>query len=94
MADHTVLDAFGAADIASNDLAGIHGDPDTDLGQVLRAVLLVDATDCGLHVQCTGYGAVGMVGAVDWRAENGQDGVADEFINGATMTHNNIGHNS
>jgi hypothetical protein len=45
-----------------------------------------------LHLHRAGNGAAGVVVVADGRAEDGQDGVADELVDGAAVAQDHVGH--
>ena len=83
--DYAVFHAFGRADIAQHHLAGVDADAHLDLGQILLAVPLVDLVHGDLHRQCAGDSALGIVLVPHRCAEQDEDRVADELVDGALI---------
>ena len=78
-ADHPVLDAVAAADIAGDYRAHVDADAHGQLGQPQAAILHVERGHRALHVPGAAHRALAVVDMLEGRAEEHEDRVADEL---------------
>ena len=77
--DHAVALDADAPEVDEH-LAGLHADPQPELGPALRRELEPEVSHCRLHLEGGSHGAFGVV-LVDGRhAEDGQHGIAGELL--------------
>src|SRR5205809_4203271 len=82
--DHAVALDADAPEVDEH-LAGLHADPQPELGPALRRELEPEVSHCRLHLEGGSHGAFGVV-LVDGRhAEDGQHGIAGELLDRALV---------
>ena len=82
---HAVFHALRRADIAEHHLTRMNADAHLDLWQVVLAVLLVDLFHGDLHRHGAGDSPFGIVFVPYRRAEQDEDRIANELIDGALV---------
>ena len=91
-ADDRVLGPLLGADIAHHGLAAVDADPHLEARAAALDVPAVDVDHRPLHGERGGGGALGVVRMGQRRAEHGEDGVADELVDGAAIFDDDVGH--